>query len=110
MALKDWFVSLWTRTTGAIAKFFEGPGGYIVRQGLGNAIQVAGTVGLSVLLDIAKSKVMDLDASQMTNDSKRIQAIDYLKSYALSNGMTVSESVLRYVLESAVQAVKGEQR
>ncbi len=108
MKIKDWFVSLWTRTTGALQRFFEGPGGVMVRKALGNAINVAGTVGITMLLDVARAKVIDLDTTQMTNDSKRLQALDYLKVYAAENGIEAGESVLRYVLESAVQAVKGE--
>ena len=108
--MKTWFTSLWTRTTGAIARFFEGPGGVIVRQALGNALDVAGNVALSALLDVARGKVVQLNGMNMPNADKRKAAMDYLKNYAANAGVEVGESVVRYVLETAVQSVKGDAR
>lgn len=108
--LRDWFVNAWTSTKGAIAKFFEGPGGVIVRQALGNALDVAGNVALAALLDAARGKVAQLNTTQMSNPEKRVHAMEYLKNYAAQSGIQVGESVVRYVLETAVQSVKGDTR
>lgn len=110
MTVKEWFVNLWTRGTSALVRFFEGPGGVIVRQALGTVIQQAGAVGMSMLLDAAKGQVKMLDQTQMTNDSKRLQALDYLKGYAIKAGIEVSESLLRYTVETAVVAMRGENK
>ena len=109
MKVSTWFVNLWTRSTTAVANFFEGPGGMVVRRALSTVIEQAGGVGISLLLAVAKQKVTALNLTTMTNDSKRLQALDYLKGYALDQGFTAGESTLRYVLETAVVAVKGEQ-
>lgn len=109
MSVKTWFVNLWTNTKGALSNFFSGPGGKVVREALGTVVQQAGAIGISMLLDIAKGKVSALNTSNLSNDAKRIQVLDYLKGYALDQGINVGESTLRYVLETAVSAVKGDQ-
>lgn len=108
--IRDWFVGVWTSTKGAIAKFFEGPGGVIVRSALGNALDIVGNVALSALLDAARGKVAQLNTTQLTNPEKRLQAMEYLKNYSAQAGIEVGESVVRYVLETAVQSVKGDAR
>lgn len=108
--IKDFFVNMWTTAKGAVAKFFEGPGGVVVRQALTNTIAQAGAIGMSMLLDAAKGKVSQLNGTPLTNDSKRLQALDYLKGYAIQQGILVGESVLRYTIESAVLAVKEEKK
>ena len=107
MSVRSWFVKTWTNAKGAIALFFEGPGGLVIRQALGTVIDQAGAIGVSMLLDVAKQRVTMLNPSSMTNDAKRIQALDFLKGYALKQGIQTSDSLLRYVLETAVRAVKG---
>jgi hypothetical protein len=106
VTIKEWFVNLWTNAKGAVSKFFEGPGGKIVRDALSNTIKQAGAIGMSMLLDAARGKVSQLNDTQLSNDSKRLQALDYLKGYAIQQGLLVGESVLRYTIESAVLAVK----
>lgn len=110
MSVKSWFVGLWTKASGAIARFFEGPGGVVVRQALGATIETVGAVGMSMLLDAARAKVTQLNTMPMENNHKREQALNYLKGYAVQAGLEVGESVLRYTLETAVQAVKGESK
>lgn len=109
MSAKSWFVNLWTRGSNAIAKFFEGPGGIVVRQALGTVVEQAGAIGMSMLLDAARGKVQSLSTAPMSNDSKREEALNYLRGYAVQAGMNVGESVLRYTLETAVQSIKGSQ-
>lgn len=108
MSVKEWFINVWTKGTTALSRFFEGPGGAIVRQALGAVVEQAGTIGMSMLLDAAKGQVGLLNQTTLTNDSKRIQALDYLKGYAVKAGIEASESLLRYTLETAVTAVKGD--
>ena len=107
MSIKTWFVGLWTTARGAVAKFFEGPGGVVVRDALGTAIHTAGAIGISLLLDVARQKVVQLEPVVGTGEFKREQALNYLKGFATQQGIQVSESVLRYILETAVQAVRG---
>lgn len=109
MSVRAWFISLWTRTSEKFKNFFEGPGGVVVRQALGTVIEQAGAIGISLLMSIATQKVAALNLTTMTNDSKRIQALNYLKGYALDQGLVVGEATIRYVLETAVSATKGRQ-
>lgn len=107
MSIKEWFVNAWTKGSTAISKFFEGPGGVVVRQALAGMIQQVGAIGMSMLLDAAHAQVNQLQKTQMTNDSKRIQAVDYLKGFAIEQGINAGESVLRYTVETAVAAMKA---
>lgn len=108
MSIRDWFIALWTRTSEKLSNFFEGPGGMVIRQALLTLLEQAGALGVNILMSMAMQKVRELNRTNMTNDSKRIQALDYLKGYALDQKISIGDSGLRYILETAVSAVKGQ--
>lgn len=109
MSIRTWFSNVFSGLKGKLQAFFEGPGGVIMRNALSVVVQQAGEVGMAMLLDAARGKVTQLNNAPLTNDLKREQSLDYLRGYALQQGLNVSESLLRYTLETAVNAVKGEQ-
>jgi hypothetical protein len=65
--------------------------------------------GVSVLLPVALDIVRNLATSEKTGAEKRIEAIDSLKAVAVRQGLSASESLIRFTVESAVQRLKMEE-
>jgi hypothetical protein len=62
--------------------------------------------GLAALLPIALEVVSALALTNKTGAEKRAEAISTLRDAAIQRGITASESLLRYTVESAVQKLK----
>jgi hypothetical protein len=62
--------------------------------------------GMAALLPIALEVVSALALTDKTGAEKRSEAINALKDAAIKRGITASESLLRYTVESAVQKLK----
>ena len=62
--------------------------------------------GASALLPIALEIVRNLAQTDKTGAEKRSEAIASLKAAALRQGISASESLLRFTVESAVQRMK----
>jgi len=104
--LKEFFVGIGAK----VKAFFKTPGGLIIRDALASAIQVAGVIGTSVLLEEAKKRVKNLDDQTLPNAVKAIDARDYLIGYAGRVGVNVSTSLINMLVEIAVQALRSEQK
>jgi hypothetical protein len=62
--------------------------------------------GLAALLPIALDIVREVGASDKSSSEKRNFALGRLRDAAIQRGITASESLLRYTVESAVQKLK----
>jgi len=64
--------------------------------------------GVSALLPLALEIVRNLAQTDKSGSQKRNEAIDSLKAAAVRHGITASESLIRFTIESAVQRIKTE--
>lgn len=66
--------------------------------------------GTGVLLPIAMDIVRSLADSDRTGGQKREEAVKALKSRALAEGISATESLIRWTIESAVQRLRLEDK
>lgn len=66
--------------------------------------------GTGVLLPIALDIVRSLADSGQTGGEKREEAVKALKAAAISQGVSATESLIRWTIESAVQRMRLEDR
>ena len=66
--------------------------------------------GAGVLLPIALEIVRSLASSGRTGAEKREEAVEALKAAAISQGVSATESLIRWTVESAVQRMRLEDR
>ena len=66
--------------------------------------------GAGVLLPIALEIVRSLASSGRTGAEKREEAVEALKAAAISQGVSATESLIRWTVESAVQRMRLEGR
>ena len=64
--------------------------------------------GMASLLPIALELVSSLAQTDKSGAEKRSEAIGLLREAAIARGITASESLLRYTVESAVQKLKTQ--
>ncbi len=64
--------------------------------------------GSGVLLPIAMDIVRSLADSDRTGGQKREEAVKALKAAAISQGVSATESLIRWTIESAVQRMRLE--
>jgi hypothetical protein len=64
--------------------------------------------GVSALLPLALEIVRNLAQTDKSGSQKRNEAIDSLKAAAVRHGISASESLIRFTIESAVQRIKTE--
>jgi hypothetical protein len=62
--------------------------------------------GASALLPIALEIVRSLAQTDKTGAQKRAEAIEALRASALAQGISVTESLIRFTIESAVQRIR----
>lgn len=101
--------TLFSRIADAVRSFFQGPGGRIVRDAVAGAIETVGSAALAVLLEQATTKVAALEKySNLSGDLKAAQVKSYLFKVAAESGIALTTSTANFILESAVQAVRGK--
>lgn len=66
--------------------------------------------GTGVLLPIALEIVRSLATSGRTGAEKREEAVEALKAAAIDQGVSATESLIRWTVESAVQRMRLEGR
>lgn len=64
--------------------------------------------GVSALLPLALEIVRNLATTDKSGSQKRNEAIDSLKAAAVRHGISASESLIRFTIESAVQRIRTE--
>jgi len=64
--------------------------------------------GMASLLPIALELVSSLAQTDKSSAEKRSEAVGLLREAAIARGITASESLLRYTVESAVQKLKTQ--
>lgn len=64
--------------------------------------------GTGALLPIALDIVRSLADSDRTGGQKREEAVKTLKSRAVAEGISATESIIRWTIESAVQRMRLE--
>jgi hypothetical protein len=62
--------------------------------------------GASALLPIALDVVRNLAQTDMSGSAKREEAVGILKQAAVRQGLSVTESIIRFTVESAVQRMR----
>ena len=62
--------------------------------------------GTSALLPLALDIVRSLAQTDKTGTQKRAEAIEALRETALAKGISATESLIRFTIESAVQRIK----
>lgn len=104
--LANWFSGF----NAKVRIFFSGPGGAIVKSALANAVETAGAVALSMLMEQAAAKVGSLDKVQsIPGTMKASQAQDFLAAYAKRAGIQASQSLINFAVEAAVQSLRTKQ-
>lgn len=104
--IKNWFGGFNLK----VRAFFSGPGGAIIRAALTNAVETAGAVALSMLMEQAAAKVGSLDKVQsIPGTMKAAQAQDFLTNYARRAGIQASQSLINFAVEAAVQSLRTKQ-
>jgi len=63
--------------------------------------------GVANLLPVALEIVTQLATSDMTSGDKKAAAVELLKKAAIKEGITASESIINWTVESAVQQLKA---
>lgn len=91
-----------------VLTFFNGPGGRAVRLAIAGALQTVGAAAFTVLMDKAKERVRALEHTSLNNELRQADVRSKLRDLAAREGIKLSESLLNFILESAVQAVKAE--
>lgn len=66
--------------------------------------------GTGVLLPVAVDIVRSLADSDRTGGQKREEAVKALKAAAISQGVSATESLIRWTIESAVQRIRLEDK
>lgn len=62
--------------------------------------------GASALLPIALEVVRNLAQTDKSGSEKREEAVEVLKQAAVKQGLSVTESIIRFTVESAVQRMR----
>ena len=101
--------SWWKKAETALSHFLASPGGLVVRGALAGAIQVGGQIGLSLLMQMAQSKIGELEERPIPSEMKGEEARKYLRDYAARLGLKVSTSLINFAVEAAVQALRARQ-
>jgi hypothetical protein len=65
--------------------------------------------GTSALLPLALDIVRSLAQTDKSGTQKRAEAIEALREAAMVQGITVTESLIRFTIESAVQRIRIEE-
>ena len=65
--------------------------------------------GMSALLPIALEVVKNLAQTDKSGAEKRDEAISILRQTAIRQGISATESLIRFTIESAVQRIKFEE-
>lgn len=97
-AIKNWFANFW----GSFA-------GSIVKQAFSAVLAQAGTMAVDLLAAQAMNEVAKLEGSPLPGEVKAKEARKALTAFAIKQGLTVTTSLLNYVIENAVQALKSKE-
>lgn len=97
MKLFDWFKNLFND---AISKF---------KELFAAAFPVAKQIVVGALTEIAMNAVTRLDATTLSNEEKRKEAFNQIKTYATQKGIEAKDHLISLALEMAVSALRGTQ-
>lgn len=102
----SWLTNAWN----AITRFLYGTfAGAVIRNATGNVLRAAGQIGLDLLMAEAMDRTRFLDRmDSMSGEEKHINARTYLQGYAEREGIKVGISILNFIIESALQAMRAE--
>ena len=104
------WADFWASVKAKLWAFWNGPGGRIVQDATAEAVATVGRVGLSMLMEAGKAKAAEVERLSLPGSQKQGQVKDYLEAYGKNLGLQVSTSLLLWVVETAVQAMKAEKR
>lgn len=95
MKLFTWFKSFFN---GAVAKF---------KDLFDAAFPIAKQIVVGALTDIALNAVTRLDSTTLSNEEKRKEAFNQIKTYATQKGIETKDHLISLALEMAVSALRG---
>lgn len=90
-----------------LVTFLQGPGGVVVREAVKGAIASIGTAAFAVLMEEAKRYVGALEHVGVNDELKQAQVKSHLRDVAMREGINLSQSMLNFIVEAALQAVKA---
>lgn len=107
----SWLRRLFGRFSQALTTFFDSRGGQVVTDAVEGALKTAGATTLSLLMQEAKKAVLAIESRDrdMPGPDKAASVQAQLTTFALNLGLQVSVSLLKWAIETAVQAMRSEQ-
>lgn len=101
MTIKDFFSSIATK----IRAFFGTTGGQVVKDALGALLHEVTSVGLSILLDVAKDKAVQVEAFKTLGGDAKFDAVKQaVVDAARKEGINVANRTLETIVQLAAQA------
>ena len=93
----------------ALSNFLNGPGGAILASAAESLVKEVGAAASSILLEQASKYVKILDSQPGRGSIKAQNAQADLRAYAARVGIDASQSLINYVIESAVRSLHNSQ-
>lgn len=101
MTFSDWFIGFFTTLNAKFKKFFDGPGGDIVKAAATNFIKVVGAEAGSILVVMAKNA---LGGKPTLNDIEWSVISKDLQAKATEHGIAFTETMIDYAIGTATAA------
>jgi len=101
MTFSDWFIGFFTTLNAKFKKFFQGPGGDIVKAALGNAMKIAGAEAMTILLQMAQNAT---EGRPTLNDIQWSVVSKDLQAKAIAQGIHATEGLIDYAIGTATAA------
>jgi len=102
MSIKEFFSAIATK----IRAFFGTTGGQVVKDALGALLHELSTVALSMLLDVAKDKAVQVELLGTVSGDVKFDAVKQaIAAAARKEGIVVGNRTLETITQLAAQAV-----
>lgn len=103
------FKGFFSKLRAALSNFLNGPGGAILAAAAESLVKEVGAAASSVLLEQATKYVTKIDDAPGRGSLKAQNAQEYLRNYAIKAGISASDSLINYAVESAVRSLRNSQ-
>jgi len=82
--------------------------GRIVRLVLARLLRAVGEAALNTLINAARAKAAELEDTSLPNPVRFSTLTNFLSELARAQGLTLQKSVINFIAETGVQAMKAE--
>ena len=96
MKLITWIKSFFNEAVAKFKDLFEA------------AFPIAKQIIIGALMDVALNAVTRLDATTLSNEDKRKEAFNQIKTYATQKGIETKDHLISLALEMAVSALRNK--